>query len=62
MKLITMKGDSKLTKRTLDQEFDRQLKAKNILCKLPIIDMKKNTFRFGGAEQRGATMFPYPQS
>jgi len=22
--------------------------------------MKKNTFRFGGAERRGATLFPHP--
>jgi|DEB0MinimDraft_12_1074336.scaffolds.fasta_scaffold75644_1 hypothetical protein len=61
MKLITMKGDSKLTKRSLEHDFEKQMKAKNILCKLPIIDMKKNTFRFGGADARGgATMFPHP--
>ena len=60
MKLIKMRGDDNLTKRSLDLSFERQLKAKNLLCKLPIVDMKKNSFRYGGAEMRGATLFAKP--
>ena len=50
MKLITVKGHEVLTKRNLDKSYEHQVKVKSLLCKLPIIDMKNNTFKFGGAE------------
>ena len=57
MKLINVKGHMQ-PQEEVQKEFLRQMRAKELLCKLPIIDMKNNTFRYGGAEMRGgATMF-----
>ena len=57
-----MKGDKELTKRSLDLSFEKQLRAKNLMCKLPIVNMRDNHFRYGGAEQRGATLFDHNRS
>ena len=37
----------------MEQDYQKQQKAKALLCKLPIIDYAKNQFRYGGAADRG---------
>lgn len=50
IKLISVKVDKKLQKSNHDEHFKNMVKVKTNLCKLPIIDMKVNSFRFGGAD------------
>lgn len=38
-KLMTVRGSKDLKKDTLETEFDRHMRAKAVLCKLPIINM-----------------------
>lgn len=44
MRLITVKGHEIVQKKYHDKHFNEQVKIKNILCKLPVIDMSKNVF------------------
>lgn len=51
---MTMRGSIDLKKDRLELNFDKHIKAKAVLCKLPIIDMAQNRFHSGkGAESRG---------
>jgi hypothetical protein len=53
-KLMTVRGSKELKVECLEKNFQKQMKAKAVLCKLPIIDMAQNRFRYGaGADQRG---------
>ena len=38
-KLMSVRGSKTLKKEILDKEFDKFMRAKAVLCKLPIIDM-----------------------
>jgi len=42
-KLMTVRGSKHLSKNIMDNNFDKHLRAKAILCKLPIIDMANNS-------------------
>lgn len=44
LKLIAVQGHEMLQKKNLDKHFNEQVKIKNIICKLPVIDMSKNVF------------------
>lgn len=59
MKLLTMREDPNLSKRNLDLAFERNMKAKNIMCKLPVIDMAKNQFNTNTFDPRGSSFFEY---
>lgn len=49
-----MREDPHLSKRNLDMAFERQMKAKNIMCKLPVIDMRINQFN---SDTKGSSFF-----
>lgn len=53
IKLISLKSDQNLRRTILEQEHDKHLKAKNNLCKLPVIDMSRNRLKYTGAADRG---------
>ena len=59
MKLLTMREDPNLSKRNLDMAFERNMKVKNIMCKLPVIDMAKNQFNTNTFDPRGSSFFEY---
>jgi hypothetical protein len=42
--LVSIQGSSELKKDYLEDEYNKQLKVKANLCKLPIINMKLNIF------------------
>ena len=42
--LVSIKGSSELKKDYLEDEYNKKLKVKANLCKLPIINMKLNIF------------------
>ena len=53
-KLLTIDGDHNLGRKYLKKQYEKQMNIKKTICKLPIIDMKQNTFRFGNsAAMRG---------
>ena len=41
---MTMRSDKRLNPLVLESDFQKKMRAKAILCKLPIVDMKNNMF------------------
>ena len=43
-KLMQIKNSSHLDRKVIEQNYKKTLRAKAILCKLPIVDMSMNVF------------------
>ena len=56
-KLISVRASRNFARKLMDSDFERHQRAKALLCKLPVIDMSKNSFspRPAGPSQRGSS-------